>query len=62
MPELAALPPDALHAPWLAQPATLAAAGIRLGHDYPLPVIDLDTGRRATLARLDALPDGDSSP
>ena len=62
VPELAALPPDALHAPWLAQPATLAAAGIRLGHDYPLPVIDLDTGRRAALARLDALPDGDSSP
>jgi deoxyribodipyrimidine photo-lyase len=51
VPELAALPDAALHAPWLARPVDLAAAGIELGRDYPKPVVDHAAAREATLAR-----------
>ncbi|MBL8327659.1 MAG: deoxyribodipyrimidine photo-lyase [Rubrivivax sp.] len=51
LPQLAALPDEALHAPWLARPVDLSAAGVALGRDYPQPVVDHDTARRATLAR-----------
>ncbi|HMM75252.1 MAG TPA: deoxyribodipyrimidine photo-lyase [Gammaproteobacteria bacterium] len=52
LPELAALPTAALHAPWRAAPATLAAAGLRLGVDYPAPILDHAAARSAALARL----------
>lgn len=48
---LAALSPNAVHAPWLARPLDLQEAGIRLGRDYPLPVVDHETARRRTLER-----------
>lgn len=51
VPELAALPAIALHAPWLAKPLELAEAGVRLGSDYPLPLVDHAQARQATLAR-----------
>ncbi|MCA6218895.1 deoxyribodipyrimidine photo-lyase [Ideonella sp. B7] len=51
VPELAALPASALHAPWLAKPLELAEAGVRLGSDYPLPLVDHAQARQATLAR-----------
>ena len=51
LPQLAKLHPDALHAPWLARPVDLEAAGLRLGHDYPLPVVDHEKARQQTLAR-----------
>jgi deoxyribodipyrimidine photo-lyase len=51
LPELAALPDDLIHAPWEAKPVDLLAAGIRLGHDYPLPIVDHATAREQTLAR-----------
>lgn len=51
LPQLAALPDAALHAPWLAAPLELAAAGVRLGSDYPLPVVAHDAARALTLAR-----------
>jgi deoxyribodipyrimidine photo-lyase len=40
-----------LHAPWQAKPEILLAAKITLGVDYPLPVIDHASARKATLAR-----------
>jgi deoxyribodipyrimidine photo-lyase len=51
VPQLAALPNKALHAPWLAKPIDLAAAGIELGRDYPLPIVQHDEARAKTLLR-----------
>jgi deoxyribodipyrimidine photo-lyase len=51
VPELAALPDAAIHAPWLARPIELAAAGVVLGKTYPLPVVDHAVAREKTLAR-----------
>jgi len=49
VPELAGLPDKYLHAPWTAPPAVLAKAGIRLGKDYPEPLVDLATARLRAL-------------
>jgi deoxyribodipyrimidine photo-lyase len=54
VPELALLPAKYIHAPWLAPAAVLAAAGVRLGANYPRPIVDhvfarqrfLDTAKR----------------
>lgn len=51
LPQLAKLPDAALHAPWLARPLELQAAGVTLGQDYPNPVVDHDEARQRTLAR-----------
>ena len=51
LPQLAALPDAALHAPWLASPVELAAAGVTLGSGYPLPLVAHDEARAHTLAR-----------
>ena len=51
LPELAALDARAIHAPWLASPQQLRAAGLCLGEDYPLPVVDHAQARRRTLQR-----------
>ena len=51
LPQLARLPRAALHAPWTARPVDLAAAGIVLGRDYPLPIVDHTQAREATLQR-----------
>ena len=51
VPELAALPDAAIHAPWAARPVDLAAAGLVLGRDYPAPVVDHAVAREKTLAR-----------
>jgi deoxyribodipyrimidine photo-lyase len=50
VPELLRLPTAYLHAPWEAPPSVLAAAGLRLGQDYPLPLVTPEAGRRAALA------------
>jgi deoxyribodipyrimidine photo-lyase len=39
LPQLAGLPDKLIHAPWLARPVDLAAAGVSLGRDYPQPVV-----------------------
>ncbi|ERE04664.1 cryptochrome/photolyase family protein [Pseudogulbenkiania ferrooxidans] len=49
-PELAALPDKLIHAPWLAKPEQLAAAGVRLGRDYPHPIVDHAVQRELALA------------
>ena len=52
MPELAALDGKAIHAPWKAKPAQLAAAKVGLDIDYPMPIVDHDVARERTLARF----------
>ncbi|MDP1900761.1 MAG: deoxyribodipyrimidine photo-lyase [Rubrivivax sp.] len=51
LPALALLPDGLIHAPWLARPVDLAAAGVKLGVDYPQPVVDHDAAREKTLLR-----------
>jgi deoxyribodipyrimidine photo-lyase len=51
VPELVALNNKNIHAPWLTEGLVLKAAGIELGSDYPLPVVDHAQARQATLAR-----------
>jgi deoxyribodipyrimidine photo-lyase len=51
LPQLAALPDDAIHAPWQAPPPVLLSAGLELGRDYPAPVVQHDQARQRTLAR-----------
>jgi deoxyribodipyrimidine photo-lyase len=51
LPQLAALEGADIHAPWEAKPLTLQAAGITLGKDYPLPVVNHAEAREKTLAR-----------
>jgi len=54
-PELAGLPARFRHKPWEASEEVLAAAGIKLGRDYPAPILDLKTTRQRALARFKAL-------
>ena len=51
LPQLAQLAPAAIHAPWLASPLALAQAGVHLGTDYPLPLVQHDQARAQTLRR-----------
>jgi deoxyribodipyrimidine photo-lyase len=51
LPQLAALPDAAIHAPWLARPLELQEAGVTLGVNYPHPLIDHAEARERTLAR-----------
>jgi deoxyribodipyrimidine photo-lyase len=53
VPEIAALPDRFLHRPWEASPLELASAGIRLGRDYPEPVIDHGFARTRALAAFE---------
>lgn len=49
-PELARLSNKTIHAPWLATPQERASADLRLGLDYPLPLVDHASQRQAALA------------
>ncbi len=51
LPQLAALGDKEIHAPWLVPPLLLAQKKIRLGVDYPLPLVQHDVARQRTLAR-----------
>jgi deoxyribodipyrimidine photo-lyase len=57
LPQLAGLSGAAMHAPWLAKPDVLEKAGVVLGRDYPLPVVDHEEARARTLARFKAIRD-----
>jgi deoxyribodipyrimidine photo-lyase len=54
-PELARLPASHIHKPWTAPPAMLAAAGVRLGENWPRPIVDHDFARRRALDAFAAL-------
>ncbi|MET0987102.1 MAG: deoxyribodipyrimidine photo-lyase [Steroidobacteraceae bacterium] len=49
VPELARLPTRWLHEPWAAPPDALRTAGLVLGRDYPLPIVDLKLSREEAL-------------
>ncbi len=49
VPELARLPVEWMHRPWLAPPAVLAAGGVELGRTYPAPIVDLKLSRERAL-------------
>ncbi len=51
LPQLAKLSNAAIHAPWTASPVELEAAGLKLGEDYPKPVVDHAEARERTLQR-----------
>jgi deoxyribodipyrimidine photo-lyase len=50
-PQLAEMPERWIHAPWQAPPMVLQAAGVRLGQNQALPIVDHAVARDATLAR-----------
>ena len=58
VPELARLPAAAIHAPWEAESAVLAAAEVQLGATYPRPVVDHAAGRARALAAFAAFRPG----
>ena len=52
VPELAKLPNEYIHRPWEAPPLILAAAGVKLGKDYPMPIVSHEKARAEALAAL----------
>ena len=61
LPELARLPDAQIHFPAAMKPAALAACGLRLGVDYPWPIVDHAQARARTLMRFSLLPERDIS-
>jgi deoxyribodipyrimidine photo-lyase len=55
VPELARVPRKFIHAPWQMSAAEQAACGVRIGEDYPAPVVDHAAARVRTLARFQAI-------
>jgi len=55
LPALGGLPDALIHAPWRARPVDLQAAGLVLGRDYPLPIVQHEAARAAALARYGAV-------
>ena len=51
LPQLEKLSKKSIHAPWEAGHIELEAAGILLGRDYPLPIVNHDEARKKTLVR-----------
>jgi len=45
LPELARLPTEWIHHPWDAPRAVLQAAGVELGSNYPLPIVEISTAK-----------------
>ncbi|CAO2834361.1 unnamed protein product [Amaranthus hypochondriacus] len=45
LPELARLPTEWIHHPWNAPESVLHAAGIELGSNYPLPIVEIDAAK-----------------
>jgi deoxyribodipyrimidine photo-lyase len=55
VPELALLPAQWIHRPWLAPPAVLSAAEVRLGETYPRPLVDHASARKRALQTFERL-------
>ena len=53
VPELARLDAKAIHAPWL-WPDALQRAGIALGRDYPVPIVDHAVARQKAIALFES--------
>ena len=56
VPELRKLPVPHLFHPWKAAPGLVAGLGLRLGVDYPRPMVDLQAARARALQAYQALP------
>jgi deoxyribodipyrimidine photo-lyase len=54
VPELGHVPSDRIHEPWTMTPAEQAAAGVRIGIDYPRPIVDHAAARERALAAYTA--------
>jgi deoxyribodipyrimidine photo-lyase len=59
---LAALPTKYLHAPWTAPSAVLRHAGLKLGADYPVPIVDHAAARLRALDAFSVLKSGKPGP
>ncbi|HLH01145.1 MAG TPA: deoxyribodipyrimidine photo-lyase [Bryobacteraceae bacterium] len=55
VPELGRLPAPWIHKPWQAPPLILTEAGVELGRDYPLPLVDHDQARAEALAAFEQI-------
>lgn len=55
VPELAALPAAPIHAPWLLPPMEQQRLGVRIGQNYPAPIVDRAVVRERTLAAYQAV-------
>ena len=55
VPELASLANRHIHSPWLMSPSEQEAAGVIIGRDYPLPMVDHARARADTLARYSVI-------
>lgn len=56
VPELSKVPLRYLHNPWEAPDEILAGAGLKLGEDYPLPIVNLEESRNQALKAFFYLP------
>lgn len=50
LPELAKVPAQYIHRPWRMPPPVQQTAGCRIGHDYPVPIVDHAEARQRALA------------
>ncbi len=55
VPELAKMPAKFIHQPWASPADVLASAGVKLGKDYPQPMVDHGEARVAALAALKSI-------
>ena len=55
VPELSQLPTEFIHQPWVTPSGVLATAGLKLGRDYPQPIVDHGEARIAALAALQSI-------
>jgi deoxyribodipyrimidine photo-lyase len=59
VPEIARLSDRWIHRPWQAPPLELAAAGVRLGVTYPMPILDHHAARARALGAFAAIAETD---
>jgi deoxyribodipyrimidine photo-lyase len=55
VPELARFPQSYIHEPWTCPPLIQSEAGVILGRDYPLPIVDHTTAIRAARAKISSV-------
>lgn len=55
IPELSNLDPKAIHAPWEEEPLILASAGVKLGDNYPYPMVDHKVAAGAAKERFSSM-------
>ncbi|MDX1430289.1 MAG: FAD-binding domain-containing protein, partial [Rhodothermales bacterium] len=56
VPEIRNLPNEYVHRPWEAPADVLDQAGLELGSDYPLPIVDHSDARKSAMSAYESLP------